>query len=80
MDGNLIAIVSYKNGMLDGTWKTFYVNGQLKNLTIYLYGKKNGIELWYHSNGKKQSEVLYENNKIISKMLRWDEQGNPINY
>ena len=80
MDGNLTAIVNYKNGMLDGIWKTFYVNGQLKNSTIYLYGNKNGLELWYHSNGEKQSEVLYENNKIISKMLRWDEQGNPINY
>ena len=78
--GNLISIVTYKDGMLDGNWKTFYVDGQLKNSVVYLYGKKNGIELWYHSNGEKQSEVLYENNKIISKMLRWDEQGNTINY
>ena len=49
-----------------------------KNLTIYQYGKKHGMEIWYHQNGKKQSEVLYENDKIQSRLLRWDEKGDQI--
>ena len=42
--------------------------------------EKNGLEVWYYKNGQKQSEVLYENNEIISKKLRWDEKGEPIIY
>ena len=42
--------------------------------------EKNGLEVWYYENGQKQSEVVYENNKMISKKLRWDARGKPIIY
>jgi len=77
-DGNLISQIDYKNGILDGNWKTYYKEGQLKNSVIYSNGMKSGLEIWYHQNGKKQSEVLYEKDEIVSKYLRWDEQGNQI--
>ena len=47
---------------------------------IYTNGEKNGLEVWYYENGQKQSEVVYENNKMISKKLRWDAIGKPIIY
>lgn len=77
-DGNLISRIDYKNGILHGNWETYYKKGQLKNSVIYLNGMKNGLETWYHDNGEKQSEVLYENDEVVSKYLRWDEQGNQI--
>ena len=77
---NLISIINYKNGLLNGSWNTFYNNGQLKNSAVYINGQKNGLEVWYYENGQKQSEVIYENNKMISKKLRWDAKGRPIIY
>ena len=65
---------------LNGSWKTFYSNGQLKNSAVYTNCEKNGLEVWYYENGQKQSEVVYENNKMISKKLRWVAKGKPIIY
>jgi len=78
-DGNLTSRIEYKDGIVNGAWETYYNNGQPKNSIVYLDGMKNGLEVWYHQNGQKQSEALYKNDKIISKFLRWDEQGNQIN-
>ncbi len=54
------------------------VSRELLNSTNYNQGKKHGLEIWYHENGREQSEVLYENDAIKSILLRWDEDGNQI--
>ena len=76
--GKLISKVEYINGFLHGSWETYYPNGKIKNSVVYREGKKNGVELWFHENGIKQSEALYLNDKINSKITRWDKEGRKI--
>ena len=78
INGNLINIVNYSNGVLHGTWKEYYADGKIKYTLNYQYGLKDGYERWYYNNGVKKSEALYKNDQIIIDIIRWDKYGNLI--
>ena len=78
IEGNLINVVNYSNGVLHGSWEEFYSNGKIKYTLNYQYGLKDGYERWYYNNGFKKSETLYKDNEIIIDIIRWDNNGNLI--
>ena len=77
-EGKLINQVCYSNDILHGEWKEFHSNEELKYFIIYNYGLKEGYEYWYHENGKKKSETLYESGEVILKTIRWNKNGGLI--
>ncbi len=77
-EGRLLNVVNYSNGVLHGEWKEYHLNGSIKYILSYKYGLKNGYEFWYYDNGVKKSETLYEENRIVVDIIRWDRNGDLI--
>ena len=77
-NSNLINSVNYHQNILHGLWEEFYKDGTMKYKVNYLYGKKNGSEIWFYPNGKVKSETIYKNGDILYETLRWDSSGNVI--
>ena len=73
---NLISIASYNNNVLHGMWIEYYKNGKTKHSVKYIYGLKDGSELWYYESGNIKSETVYDNGPILFETLRWDTDGN----
>ena len=73
--GMLISYAEYVNGSPHGIWKIFYDSGKLKYTCSYFYAHKDGEEKFYHENGQMQSLIKYEYGKVISDIIRWDENG-----
>ena len=71
----LLSYAEYKNGSPHGTWKTFYNTGGIQSNCLYSYGHKHGEEKFYYKNGQIQSLIEHEYGKEISKMLRWNQDG-----
>ena len=77
-DGYLINMVNYVNDQFHGEWIDYYKNGKTQHIINYAYGKKDGKEIWYYESGNVKSQVLYDNDKIISDIVRWDNNGKVI--
>ena len=76
--GYLINKVNYVNNQFHGEWIDYYNNGNIQHIINYAFGKKNGKEIWYYESGNIKSQVLYDNDKIISDIVRWDNNGKVI--
>ncbi len=55
------AIIHYKAGRLDGSYKLFYENGQLKSEEMYVQDKVDGESLMYYENGQMAIQQRYKN-------------------
>ena len=42
----------YKNNRLEGMWKMWDVDGQLRFESNVTYGNEKGYQKWYHKNGR----------------------------
>lgn len=60
-NGNLLAEVSYKNGMLDGRCGVYYLNGFLHNEKFFKDGRLHGIFRAWDESGSLFFEIAYEN-------------------
>lgn len=59
-----------------GDFKRFYANGELQQEFFFNdKGIRNGIQRYYHSNGKLELEVTVAEGKEIGTMRRWDKEG-----
>ncbi|MGQ0826942.1 MAG: hypothetical protein ACT4ON_00970 [Bacteroidota bacterium] len=54
-DGKLVSEKTYKKGVLDGEAKTYYENGNIESITVYINGKKTKIKL-YDKNGQLKNK------------------------
>ena len=48
---------------MNGIYKSYHENGELKEEVNYIYGKRNGIYKSYHYNGQLSREVNYIDDK-----------------
>ncbi len=60
-DGQLLGKSTFKNGVLDGHFESFYSNGQLQTKTTYKNGEFDGRYEYFHSNGQLRLEITYKN-------------------
>jgi antitoxin component YwqK of YwqJK toxin-antitoxin module len=44
-----------------GTWKTYYPDGKIKDITTFVNGKKNGVATHFFENGKIADSSRYKN-------------------
>jgi antitoxin component YwqK of YwqJK toxin-antitoxin module len=56
----------YTNGKLNGTYKTFYTNGKVQQMTEYKMDKKDGNSLFYNEEGQVIMEYVYKNDEKVS--------------
>lgn len=57
-NGVLIEERSFKDDVLDGSWKTFYNNGQLKNDAWFTAGTPDLFSKWYSKEGTLITELF----------------------
>ena len=54
---------AYENGKPEGTWISYYNNGQIASKGTYKNGKLEGPHVIYYSNGKLSEKGTYKNGK-----------------
>ena len=66
-------LIQLKSGIRDGSWASFYKNGQLQFRGTYREGDKRGIQESWYENGQKSSEYLWDG-KVVSVKV-WKPNG-----
>ncbi|MEL6986607.1 MAG: toxin-antitoxin system YwqK family antitoxin, partial [Bacteroidota bacterium] len=51
---------NYVNGQMEGKWKSFYNNGQLKEVVTFIGSQENGPFIEYYENGNLKAEGNYK--------------------
>jgi hypothetical protein len=51
---------TWVNGVMTGTWTSWYANGQIQSVREFVDGKVTGVARTYHSNGQIETESVYE--------------------
>ena len=81
--GEIIGIMPYKNDLLNGKAEYYPTHDGkpeqpfgVKQVTDYKYGKREGLSLVYHANGKIRQETQYKDNKENGYDRLYDTQGN----
>ena len=67
-------------GKVEGLFKSYYANGQLKVKENYFNRKPHGIFEWYHENGQLHSKQKYENGQIIDGLHEWFFDNGKLQY
>jgi Mlc titration factor MtfA (ptsG expression regulator)/antitoxin component YwqK of YwqJK toxin-antitoxin module len=65
------------NGQRDGLMQRWDEEGQLREETELIRGKKHGTGAYYHANGKKEMEGFFALNRRAGIWLGWHEDGSP---
>lgn len=76
--GEIVSRTNYENGLLNGDYKTWYLNGQLE---CHCYCLQNRIEgefkSWYQ-NGRLQEQSFYKDGLKDGLYKKWDINGKKI--
>lgn len=68
----------YIAGEEDGTWKTWYPNGQQRQQASFKIGKRNGMSAEWDDKGQKIIEAEYTDNKLNGTATRYFPDGRKI--
>ncbi len=73
-DSTIIAEGNYINGVKDGLFKIYYLNGKIKESGFYKNGIRIGIWEYWYENGSIKQKINFsdETSKVIDF---WDEKG-----
>ncbi len=64
---------TFINGVLDGTWSVSDSRNKLVFSWEFTKGSRNGLSLWFASNGNKLRQVEYDMNQPTGSMFVWKE-------
>ena len=67
----------YQSGKRHGIFKSYYLSGAIKEVTLYQNGKKSGRSIEYWPNGTKKMNVNFVDDKMNGVYEEWDEASNP---
>lgn len=67
--------VEYKNGMMNGTLKEYYENGNLKTIQHFKDDKNVDSAIYYHPNGKLKGIQIQENGFKAGCWKKFNESG-----
>ncbi len=67
--------VHYKEGVLEGISKTYYLNQQLESLVPYLNGLPHGKASWYTKEGQLKQEANYQEGKLEGWVNHYYPEG-----
>jgi antitoxin component YwqK of YwqJK toxin-antitoxin module len=70
-----VSIEGFKNGLLSGISKKWFMNGQLMEERHFLNGKKHGLQTAYWQNGNKRFEFIAKNDAYEGELKEWGSSG-----
>ena len=68
-------LCGFKNGLQEGTCKTFYDNGQVKESVEWEKGKPHGDAHYYHKNGRQEATGKFYKGFKTGKWLHYYDNG-----
>ena len=74
-EGRISAIISYKNGDLEGDSITYYPSGKIEKITSYKNNHKDGLCATYHENGNLRYITTYKNGVMHGKYEKYFPTG-----
>ena len=66
---------SIKNGIPEGSWESYWENGQLMSKGVYKNEKKDGPWESYHKNGQLRYKGDYKNGKWEGSWVGYNKDG-----
>lgn len=63
--------ISYVDGVLHGTWKYWYSNGQLADHCFYINNRVHGEYTQWYNSGQIANRCFYINGKLHGEYKRW---------
>ena len=69
------AICSYKDGKKDGVFKEWYLNGNIKEVSLFQGDEFHGRRICYWPNGTKRFHVNYVNGEMDGVYEEFDMNG-----
>jgi hypothetical protein len=74
-DGKIHVTYHTKNGLLNGTYSSYYENGQKKAEGSYIDNQRNGTWNVWDEKGTKRAERFFENSYDSKIIAAWDTTG-----
>jgi antitoxin component YwqK of YwqJK toxin-antitoxin module len=74
-NGTLAIEAPYRNGKLDGVFRSFDESGKLHETIGYMDGEEEGFSIVYYKNGKRKSREVYHRGVLNGVSESWDEKG-----
>jgi hypothetical protein len=82
-DASYFRKIRYQNGVPQGIVRDFYKSGRLQwegKLKSDNPEIPHGTCIWYHENGLKSQECVFDNGQLIGDYKEWDMDGRPIKH
>jgi antitoxin component YwqK of YwqJK toxin-antitoxin module len=65
----------YRDGKLEGEYRSWYGNGMIETLEFYKRGKLEGEQKYWHSNGQLFRHLFYRDGKPEGNSKTWHKNG-----
>lgn len=75
VEGNLLDLKNYKNGVKDGWQLSFYSDGRINSISHFVDGKRHGQVILYNKDGNIYSKTKYVNGNIHGKWQMFNANG-----
>ena len=62
-------------GKIEGFFKSWHENGQLKSEGFFKNGMQEGLLKWWHENGQVRREGTFKEGKLNGIFKEWNENG-----
>lgn len=74
-NGKIALEEAYQNGLLHGSIKSYFSNGQLQSLKNYQYGDYDGPQTYYYPDGKVKLKESYISDEAHGRWEKFDTSG-----
>ena len=74
-EGEIKAIIPFKNSLAEGTYISYYPNGNMEEKYTYVNGQENGEGFSYYENGKLEEKYFMKNGKLNGEAFAYYPSG-----
>ena len=71
----MLTIENYKDSLLDGSFESFFIKGNIQKQGNYIKGNKDGIWLIYNPDGQLASKANYKNDVLHGWSYAYNSKG-----
>ncbi len=73
-NGQVMRVELYDKNLKNGEFNAYFIDGKIQALENWIRGMRHGYFRQYYTNGRLQSEILYDQDKVIVSR-KYDEYG-----
>jgi len=77
-NGSIAVKASYADNELEGDYQSFYPEGEIKENSKFINGRKEGLSINFTRDGTKKSEVNYKNDTLNGLYTEYSRSGSVL--